>query len=211
MTSATRYAAFASARLLLTELVMRFGAGPLAGCLGLITVAAATTFACGVPDPTNYGSPGAINGRKPPAAESDDGGATSGTTGGGTTGAAAVCTEATFVDGGACAVTWSGDIFPKIQTTWNCGSASGCHATTDPKFTAVDSKATYNALRAWTGKGSAVLGIPYINPCSTDATKSYFARNIAGNAGTTMPLGIPTTTDDQAKIATWVKCGAPFN
>ena len=59
---------------------------------------------------------------------------------------------------------------------------------------------------------------PYVNPCSIDPTKSGISCNTigattAGVCGQSMPLGAAqgVGTADEAKIATWVACGAPNN
>jgi hypothetical protein len=53
--------------------------------------------------------------------------------------------------------------------------------------------------------------LPYINPCSTDPTKSSFLCDTlpTGACGDTMPLG--TGLADAGTLATWIACGAPEN
>ena len=57
--------------------------------------------------------------------------------------------------------------------------------------------------------------LPYINPCSTDKTKSGIACNLyaTGYCGVQMPLGgTPATPQaDIDKIEQWLACGSPNN
>jgi hypothetical protein len=54
-------------------------------------------------------------------------------------------------------------------------------------------------------------GAPYINPCSTDPTKSSFLCDTypTGSCGDKMPLG--SGLQDAGILATWIACGAPEN
>ena len=58
-------------------------------------------------------------------------------------------------------------------------------------------------------------GLAYINPCSTDKTKSGIACNLyaAGNCGVKMPLGgqPQVAQADIDKIDQWLQCGSPNN
>jgi hypothetical protein len=126
----------------------------------------------------------------------------------------------TIVDGGACSVSFQTDIFLKMENggTWSCATASLCHGTGSvepPSLTTDTAAAFYTALanQAFTVNGATV---PYVNPCSTSPTESGFACNTlpqgtTGACGSQMPTTGAISAADQASIATWVACGAPFN
>jgi hypothetical protein len=118
-------------------------------------------------------------------------------------------------------VSFAADIYPKMISggTWNCASPlTGCHGGTQtPSFAApVAQTATgyYAVLANYALADDANL--LYVNPCSTDPTKSGFACNTlapaaTGVCGISMPSGSPMSATDQQTIATWVACGAPNN
>jgi hypothetical protein len=170
----------------------------LAACRSL------TLFACGAPEQPKYGIPNEILGREPPPAEAE-------TAGDAGTVTVAECVEANFKtdQSATCAVKWSVDLFPKMQTApWACSTA-GCHGgdTTPPKFTTDTAKGTWDALRKW--KGGA--GKNYINPCSKDPAASFIVGNFKGLEGKQQMPTSGASAEDIAKLETWVKCGSPLN
>jgi hypothetical protein len=200
------------------------GSRRVLGGLFALMAGLASSTACGnydPPDVAKYGPPNGLNQKvanAPPAATD------SGTppASGGDSGPAAGPTYACVVAGGTlvpattCSVSWSKDLFPKMQSggAWNCAGSS-CHASasTPPVLTG-DAHAFYTTLANYTGTvtSGAQAGQPYFNPCSTDPTKSTFVCNLqptgfCGMLG--MPLGTPVA--NPAPIATWVGCGAPEN
>jgi hypothetical protein len=202
----------------------------------MLTVGLGAAVACTnyePPDVANYGPPNGINGKTPngPSATgtsspagpspSGEGGTSSGADAG--TGPAAstlACVTAggTLVPAGTCSVSWSKDIFPKMQSggAWNCAGSS-CHASAStPPVLSGDAHAMYTTLANYTGTvtSGAQAGQPYFNPCSVDPTKSTFVCNVqatgpCGSLG--MPLGVPIAAAGQTAISTWVACGAPEN
>jgi hypothetical protein len=200
----------------------------LLGSLGYGTVLACSNYV--PPDVATYGPPNGLTGKSPDAPENDgDGGGggddagTTTTSEGGTTATTFLCQSSggTIVDGGACAVSFATQIFPMMQAggSLNCGgTTNGCHgssAAVAPKLDATMTAAGYYAVYAnyaQVDNGNK----PYFDPCSTDPTQSDFVCNTlaataTGECGSSMPLGSPATSADQALIAQWVACGAPFN
>jgi hypothetical protein len=189
------------------------------------------------PDVPSYGPPNGIHGKTPapPTGSSSGGssggssgssGGSSGSSGGSSGGSGAPATFAcgTPVNGGTCNKSWTKDIYPKMKAggAWGCGTASGCHGTQGgvlPYVDPSDEHATYVSLQK-TMKNVGATELPYIDPCSTDPAQSLFVCNTLPQAtacGASMPTLVPsvgqaaTTTQDQADILTWVKCGAPEN
>ena len=120
----------------------------------------------------------------------------------------------TPVDGGACSVSYSAQIWPKMSTTWHCSDPT-CHgATANQPFNIDNATDAYNNLMAF-----QISGKPYLNPCSTDPDASAFVCNIQSPACGTgqMPLtnatvgSGPMSSSDVALVQTWVQCGAPKN
>ena len=120
----------------------------------------------------------------------------------------------TPVDAGACSVTYSGDIWPKMQGTWHCSDAK-CHgANANSPFGLDTADDAYNVLLNY-----MIANKPYFNPCSTDPDASSFVCNISnpncGNAQMPFPDGTlnsgPMSGSDLQKVTTWVQCGAPKN
>jgi hypothetical protein len=220
----------------LDNAIMKRWLGPmlLASTMGL-----GAMIACSAsdtpPDVPSYGPPNGIEGKNPappPGSGGGSGGSSGGSSGGGSggssggSGAPATFACGTPVDGGACTVSWTNSIYPKMKSggTWGCGTASGCHGTQGgvlPFVDPSDAHATYLSLQK-TMANVAADARPYIDPCSTDPTKSLFVCNTLpqanpGVCSVSMPTLVPavgqaaTTTQDQADILTWVKCGAPEN
>jgi hypothetical protein len=183
------------------------------------------------PDVANYGPPNGLTGKTPaaPSGGGSSGGGGSGSSGSssggssddagpGSQGAYCVTTLGqTLVTATTCSVSWSNDLYPKMQSggAWNCAS-SACHGTSQAPVLTGTADSFYTTLESYTGTVSsgAGAGQPYINPCSTDPTKSEFVCNtqtmgFCGLAG--MPLGLTITPAGLADIATWVGCGAPQN
>ncbi len=202
---------------------------PLGALLGLASsfaiAAACTNYT--PPDVAAYGPPNGLGGKHPtaPGTSSSGGGSSSGGAvsedagtapsgdGGGTTPTVTYACG-TPLPASTCAVSWQNDIYPNMQpnAAWNCASSS-CHgagSVTQPVLSGTTSHSFYVTLANFTGTTSA--GTPYLNPCSTDPTKSDFLCNVTSTnvCGTAqMPLGIAIA--DTSKIATWVACGAPEN
>ncbi len=184
------------------------------------------------PDVPGYGPPNGISGKHPAPPDGLDSGSasggssgggsgsSSGSSGGGSGGTTFLC--GTPVDGGTCSVSWKNDIYPKMKNggTWGCGYTTGCHGTqggTLPYIDPTDEHATYESLQK-TMAGILAAPTPYINPCSTDPTKSLFVCNTSTTTcSAQMPLvsttagSNATTAADNQAILTWVQCGAPEN
>jgi hypothetical protein len=128
----------------------------------------------------------------------------------------AVCTPLANPGAQGCTVSFVNDILAKRMSavgTWGC-AASGCHdpqGGVAPKIDVTDPSTTYVNLYN-SGSGAA----PYINPCSTDPSKSEIFQNLQSpsTAGPHMPLGnwdVPSAVDLKTIVLPWVECGAPFN
>jgi hypothetical protein len=179
---------------------------------------AAALIACGSDTETLYGPPGGLRNAELPTptstattpvgdsgAPTNDGEAgaeSDGEAGAGTDGAMAACT-----------VSFSSDIFPKMQPagTWQC-SAGTCHGgTTNPVMDGTSATNTYTALTAY-----MINTLPYFNPASTALTGSSFDCNLRGTCGSAQ---MPETTNgathassaDLTTVDTWIMCGAPNN
>jgi hypothetical protein len=208
------------------------------GGLFVLAVGVATAVACGdtePPDVPTYGQPNGLSKQPlpPTGNEVSDGGgggtgSSGGSSGGGGSGSssgsssggapavqfACVAAGGSVVDGGACAVSWTNQIYPATQAagTWACAK-SGCHATGGTAPTLAGSATdVYDTLATFTGIATG----GYVNPCSTDSAQSSFVCNTlatgACGIGGSMPLGGPAiATADATTIATWVACGAPLN
>ncbi len=193
--------------------------------LGVMLAGAAAPAACGGETETTFGPPDGLVGRTappptststttttttgtgtPPPPQGDSGSPTppgdSGTTGTPETGGT-----------GSCAVSWTNDVFPMLESTGSgsCGSAI-CHANGAQQPNVLDGNATgtYNAF-----KGYMILnGTGYITPGNTSPTASSIDCNLVTNScgAGTMPLAPGTLSATQkTTIDTWVKCGAPDN
>lgn len=195
-------------RLLHLTLVSSVAAGALA-------LACTTDYQKGLDDP-NFGAPNALAGQKQPGSSTDVApvGAEGG--GGGAGGANIVCvsTGGALLDGGPCAVSFSKDVLPILGNS-TCTQTS-CHGgatpPTPPRIEPSDPAAMW---AEFAGFKMNTGGLPYINPCSTDKTKSGLACNLyaQGACGVQMPLGgTPQTPEaDIQKIEQWLECGSPNN
>jgi hypothetical protein len=193
--------------------------------------ALAVPIACGnydPPDVAKYGPPNGLNQKvasaPPPSNDAGTPGNDAGTppASGGDSGPApgsnlaCVLAGGTLVASTTCSVSWSKDLYPKMQSggAWNCAGSS-CHASAGtPPTLSGDAHAFYTTLANYTATvtSGAQAGQPYFNPCSTDPTKSTFVCNLepTGYCGALgMPLG--ASVADPTSIATWVGCGAPEN
>lgn len=190
---------------------------------GLALAAACSNYV--PPDVATYGPPSGLKGQTPLAPNGEDAGSTSGggndsgststsgdAGGGGAGGVMYAC--GTPIDGGPCTVSWSKDIYPNMQAggAWNCAGAA-CHGNgvQQPLFSGTE-HTDYATLANY--KGTAANGDPYLDPCSTDPTKSDFVCNVQTTGGcgaAPMPLGAALAASDVTKITTWVSCGAPEN
>jgi hypothetical protein len=199
---------------------MRFRPSLMAAiCLGgIVVVAACTTdYQQGKGDPS-FGGPNALAGQGPPGSTTDvtdDAGAGPG---GGTVGSTPKCVAAggTLADAGTCAVSFKNDILSAFGLA-NCGTTD-CHGgalpRNQPRIEPSDAPGMWQEFQAFTPTTGADR--PYINPCSTDETKSALACNLIadgqpGECGIHMPSGAQMPADAVAKALTWVKCGAPNN
>jgi hypothetical protein len=173
--------------------------------LGAVVAASAGALllSCDLTPDTNYGPHSGLskaNLPTPPAGEggSGDGGVSCGTP----------------VDAGPCSVSYTNDIWPKMQSTWHCSDAK-CHGGTtyQPQLDSADN--AYDNMMAYKVGGTK----PYINPCSTDADASAFVCNISSTFCGTAQMPFPDSTlgsgpmsgADQGLVTTWVQCGAPKN
>jgi hypothetical protein len=187
------------------------------GLLLLAMVAAgvgAVSVACTaeVSDP-RYGPPGGLRNSQLPSPA----------TGSGTgTGTAPTSTpEGGTGEGGvnpaSCTVKFSTDIYPSMQQggTWKCASTNGCHGGAGAPSVTIDPN---NAATAYTtlSKYTATGGKPYFNANSTDPNASAVTCNLAGQCGGQMPppgnaAGGAADPATEAKLKTWLQCGAPNN
>ncbi len=190
----------------------------LALATGALAVVACTTdYQKGLEDP-NFGAPNALAGQKQPGSSTDLApvGADGGGGGGGGTASNIVCvtTGGTIVDGGACAVSFAKDVLPALGNS-TCTQTS-CHGGATPPSPPRIEPSDPSGM--WTEFASFKMntgGLPYINPCSTDKTKSGIACNLyaTGACGVKMPLGgTPQVAQaDIDKIEQWLACGSPNN
>lgn len=174
----------------------------------LAVVACTTDYQLGLEDP-RYGAPNALAGQRQPGPSSETTAERQGTN---TSDPACVKEGGTLVDGGPCDVSFKNDIIPALKTA-NCALTGSCHGGTPiapPKIDIDDPNVTWNEFAAYKLNNG---GTPYINPCSTDPTKSSFACNVslANTCGNLMPAGSGLPADVVTKIETWLKCGSPNN
>jgi hypothetical protein len=172
-------------------------------------VACTTDYQLGLEDP-RYGAPNALAGQKQPGPTSE---ATAERKGTNTKDPVCVQTGGTLVDGGACNVSFKNDIIPALSAA-NCALSGSCHGGESPLFPPRIDIAKPDIT--WTEFSVYKLsngGTPYINPCSTDPTKSSFACNVnpTGTCGKLMPAGTGLPADVVTKIETWLRCGSPQN
>lgn len=180
----------------------------------VVAIAACTTdYQQGKGDPS-FGGPNALAGQKPPGATSDVTGEAGAATD--TPGAKPACVGAggTLVPAATCAVSFSKEILNAFGLA-NCGTTN-CHGgvtpRNEPAIDPGDPGATWQHLQAFTGS----TGKPYINPCSTDDTKSAMGCNMLADpapcgGGVHMPSGAQLPQADIDKINIWLKCGSPNN
>jgi hypothetical protein len=182
-------------------------AASLLAVVGAVLAACKTDYQQGKEDPA-FGLPNALAGQTQPGPSSDLSNGTSGSSAG-----AAAC--GTAIDGGTCAASFK-DILAAFKTG-GCDSTA-CHGGSNPpnqpKIDTTDPLGTWNIFAAFKMSNGAF----YINPCSTDPTKSAIEANVdpAGDKtlqGTLMPSGVLTglPADVRSKITTWQKCAAPNN
>lgn len=189
------------------------------GLAMVFLVACTAASACTV-EQTKYGNPGALANRKTPTpSDTGDGGLVVPDDGGSI---ATLCNGAGPLDGGACAKSWSKDIYtPLIQGAWKCTDAI-CHqekasgqAAYQPAISATDPS------RAWTQLVQfQITSKRYVDPCSKDPSVSSITCNLGNPACglAQMPYtglglaGVTQATQDQlTTVATWLACGAPNN
>ena len=181
--------------------------GIIIGLAGCIAMACTTDYQQGKDD-VAYGGPNALEGKQPPGTSIDVG---ANNEAGASSGGTVTC--GMQIDGGTCAVTFSGD----IMTAWTAANCSlvSCHGgatpVNQPPIDTMNAKTTWNTLQAFTISS----GLPYINPCSTDPTASAVAANMLADpgakGGSHMPQSSQLPQADIDKINTWVACGAPNN
>jgi hypothetical protein len=127
--------------------------------------------------------------------------------------AAGLCNGQGPIDAGACSVSYTNDIWPKMSGTWHCTDAK-CHGGTSYQPQLADPDNAYLNLLGYT-----ISGKPYVNPCSTDPDASAFVCNIVSPACGTGQMPFPDNTlgsgpmssGDVGTVTTWVQCGAPKN
>jgi hypothetical protein len=123
-------------------------------------------------------------------------------------------------DASGCSVSWTKTLFPNLTGALGC-SHSGCHApgAVPPTVIDADPAGTYSALAAFTATapaGSPYGGEPFLEPCSSDPTRSTFLCSLSTpGCGTPMPLPTygaqPLGDADLQSVAAWIACGAPYN
>jgi hypothetical protein len=176
----------------------------------LLAVAAALS-GCSSEDSTHYGPPGGLVGKMLPIP-------TSGGPGGSDAGPSAFLDAGSgaLPDGGSCPVSWTAQIAPNMAPggKWKCGDST-CHGGLQgPKITA-DPAATYAALASYTMQFAPRM-LRYLVPGNTDPTMSGIECNLGGTTcGNQMPLTFngaqPLSSQEQADLDAWVRCGAPEN
>jgi hypothetical protein len=176
-------------------------------------MACTTDYQKGVDDPS-YGGPNALANQKQPGSTTDTVKARPGEGGVAPGGATILCVQqggALLGDAGACAVSFSKDIIPALgaSTCATIGCHGGATPPNPPRVDPGDPKAMYAEFAAFKMNG----GLAYINPCSTDKTKSGLACNLyaTGGCGVHMPSGGQLPQADITKIDTWLACGSPDN
>jgi hypothetical protein len=114
---------------------------------------------------------------------------------------------------GTCAVSWTTDVFPMLESTGSgtCGSTA-CHASGAQTPTILDGNATgtYNSLKGYT----LLNNVGYIVPGDTNPADSAMDCNLVTSTCGASPMPeAPGTLGATQKttIDTWVKCGAPEN
>jgi hypothetical protein len=208
---------------------MRFHSSVL---LGLLFAAGALPAACGGETDTHYGPPDGLVGRQAPQPTATSTGSSSGggsSSSGGDSGMPppppADAGEAGTTPGndsgtppaeggtGSCAVSWTNDVFPMLESTGTgaCGGGT-CHASGAQPPTILDGNAagTYNSLKGYT----LINAKPYIAPGDTNLADSTMDCDlVTGTCGANrMPLAPGVLSPTQlTTIDTWVKCGAPQN
>jgi hypothetical protein len=190
--------------------------------LGMMVAAGAVPAACGGEPETSYGPPDGLVGRTAPAATTTTTATSTATATtpppAGDSGSPPPDDDsggATIPEGGTstCAVSWSTDIFPLLQSSGvgTCGSAS-CHASggQQPTVTDGNASATYAAFKGYT----LLNNVGYITPGNTTAAGSAMDCNLvtATCGATAMPEAPGALSPaNKTSIDTWIKCGAPEN
>ena len=197
----------------------------------------AAPLACGGETATKYGPPDGLVDRTPPqptstASPDSGGGSSGGGSGSGGSGGSSSGSSSGGVagdsgsagdtgggsgggsGGGTCAVSWTKDVFPLLESTGSgaCGSAT-CHANGATTPTVLDGNATgtYNQFKAYT----IINGKGYITPGDTNTADSTMYCNLVTTScgANVMPIQ-PTgnlSTAQKTTIGTWIACGAPQN
>jgi len=194
--------------------------------LGIMVGAGAVPVACGGETDTSFGPPDGLVGRTAPSATATATTTTTSTTTG--TGTATTPpagdsgappeedgggTPTPEGGGGTCAVSWTNDVFPLLESTGvgTCGSAA-CHANGGQQPTILDGNATgtYNSLKGYT----LLNNVGYIVPGNDSVTGSAMDCNlVTSTCGATPMPEAPgaLTAGNKTTIDTWIKCGAPEN
>jgi hypothetical protein len=186
----------------------------VASSVALVAMACTTDYQLGKNDPS-FGDPNALAGQKQPGATTEVA-TIPGAEGGAGGGSAIVCvaTGGTVLDGGPCAVSFKNDVLPALgrSTCTQTSCHGGATPPTPPRIEPSDAPAMYQLFASFKMNTG---GLPYVNPCSTDKTKSGIACNLytTGYCGVQMPLGgVPATPQaDIDKIEQWLACGSPNN
>jgi hypothetical protein len=109
----------------------------------------------------------------------------------------------------ACAVSFAGDVLPKLVAA-RC-SLSACHGGHDPpnlpRIDPSDPIATWKELRAFRLSDGRV----YVAVGAKDPNASGMRCNLRGECGARMPLGAPMPDADLSVVDAWLACGAPPN
>ena len=180
----------------------------------LLALACTTEYQKGVDDP-NFGGPNALAGEKQPGPSSEvTPTAGEGGTAGNGSDIVCVATGGTIVDAGACAVSFERDVLPALGRS-TCAQTS-CHGgASPPSPPRIEPGDPRGMWTEFAGFKMNTGGVPYINPCSTDKTKSGLACNLyaTGACGVKMPLGgaPQMPQEDIDKIDQWLECGSPNN
>jgi hypothetical protein len=125
-----------------------------------------------------------------------------------TAGAACVAAGGTLMSATSCTKHFA-DVLLAFKTA-GCDNAVGCHGGTQaPHFDTSDSAGTWSTFASF----KLSTGQLYLDPCSTDSSKSGILCNLSGTScGTKMPYNLPSYPDTGlADLKTWLECGSPHD
>lgn len=168
--------------------------------MGSSVVGGFLVVACSTESGVSFGNPNTLNGKNLPR---DDGSVQRPS-----------CADAGIAsgDGGNCGVSWSKDLFPKVQANgaWRCANGS-CHAAgaTPP---VIDDSAPDKARQSLIA--AKIGNLPYIKVGDPEPNNSAFWCNLLRTCDPAMPTGELAkrpTKDELCQLEAWLRCGSPNN